>query len=85
MSFRLRLQPTEPGWVDMGLGVPIMDTTRIRSELGWEPRKTAVEAFAELFDGLREGADLDTPPLDPATSGPLRVREVLTGVGQTSR
>ena len=84
-SYHLRLQPTEPGWVDLGLGVPIMDTSRIRSELGWEPRHTAVEAFDELFDGLREGAGLDTPPLDPRTSGPLRAREVLTGVGSTSR
>jgi nucleoside-diphosphate-sugar epimerase len=84
-SYHARLQPTEPGWVDMGLGVPIMDTMRIRSELGWEPRRTAVEAFEELFDGLREGAGLDTPPLDPRVSGPLRVRELLTGVGSTSR
>ena len=84
-SFHLRLQPTEPGWLDMGLGVPIMDTSRIRTELGWEPKRTAVETFEELFDGLREGTGLDTPPLDPATSGPMRVREVLTGVGQTSR
>ncbi len=84
-SFHLRAQPTEPGWVDLGLGVPIMDTTRIRSELGWEPRKTATEAFAELFDGLRDGADLDTPPLARSTTGPARVREILTGVGSTSR
>ncbi|HEX2086943.1 MAG TPA: NAD-dependent epimerase/dehydratase family protein [Solirubrobacteraceae bacterium] len=84
-SYHLRLQPTEPGWLDMGLGVPIMDTTRIRTELGWEPRHTAVEAFEQLFDGLREGAGLDTPPLDPHTGGPLRVREVLSGVGSTSR
>jgi nucleoside-diphosphate-sugar epimerase len=84
-SYLARLQPTEPGWVDMGLGVPIMDTTRVRSELGWEPRHTAVEAFEELLEGMREGAGLDTPPLDPATSGPLRVREVVTGVGSTSR
>jgi UDP-glucose 4-epimerase len=84
-SFHARLQPTEPGWLDMGLGVPIMDTSRIRTELGWEPRRTAVEAFDELFDGLREGAGLETPPLDPRTGGPLRVRELLTGVGSTSR
>ncbi|HEV2062658.1 MAG TPA: NAD-dependent epimerase/dehydratase family protein [Solirubrobacteraceae bacterium] len=84
-SYHLRAQPTEPGWLDMGLGVPIMDTTRIRSELGWEPRVSAVDAFAELFDGIREGADLETPPLARATSGPARVREVLTGVGSTSR
>ena len=30
LSWRARLQPTEPGWVDMGLGVPVMDTTRAR-------------------------------------------------------
>ena len=84
-SYHLRLQPTEPGWVDMGLGVPIMDTTRIRSELGWEAKWSSVAAFEELFDGLREGAGLDTPPLDPRVSGPLRVREILTGVGSTSR
>jgi hypothetical protein len=62
-----------------------MDTRRARRELGWEPRRTAVEAFEELFDGIRDGAGLNTPPLDPATSGPLRVRELLTGIGHTSR
>ena len=84
-SFHLRAQPSEPGWLDMGLGVPIMDTTRIRTELGWEPRVSAVDAFAELFDGIHDGADLDTPPLARSTSGPARVREVVTGVGSTSR
>ncbi|HEV2999262.1 MAG TPA: NAD-dependent epimerase/dehydratase family protein [Solirubrobacteraceae bacterium] len=84
-SYRLRLQPTEPGWVDMGLGVPIMDTTRIRSELGWEARWSSVAAFEELIDGMRQGAGLETPPLDPRTSGPLRAREFGTGVGSTSR
>ena len=84
-SFRLRLQPSEPGWLDMALGVPIMDASKVQRELGWEPRRTSVEAFEELFDGIREGAGLDTPPLAPGTSGPLRIREVLTGVGQTSK
>jgi UDP-glucose 4-epimerase len=84
-SFHLRAQPTEPGWLDMGLGVPIMDTTRVRTELGWEPRVSAVDAFLELFEGIREGGELDTPPLARATSGPARVREVLSGVGSTSR
>ena len=85
LSYRLRLQPSEPGWVDMALAVPLMDTGRLERELGWEPRRTSVEAFEELFDGIHDGAGLETPPLDPATSGPMRIREVLTGVGQTSR
>lgn len=84
-SFKLRLQPTEPGWVDMALGVPLMDTGRAQRELGWEPKRTSLEAFGELFDGLHANAGLATPPLDPRTGGPLRIREVLTGVGQTSK
>ena len=84
-AFKLRLQPSEPGWVDMGLQVPLMDSSRAQRELGWEPRRTADEAFGELFDGLREGGDLDTPPLAAHTSGPARIREVVTGVGSTSR
>ncbi len=85
LSWRARLQPTPPGWVDLGLGVPIMDTTRARTELGWSPARTADSAFLELFDGMREQAQLDTPPLRRATSGPLRVRELLTGIGRTSK
>ena len=85
LTFKLRLQPTEPGWLDMGLGVPLMDTGRAQRELGWEPKRTSVEAFEELFDGIRENAGLETPPLDPSVSGPLRIREVLTGIGQTSK
>jgi UDP-glucose 4-epimerase len=81
-AFRLHLQPSEPGWLDMGLAVPLMDTGRARAELGWEPRHSAVAAIAELLGGMADGAGAKTPPLDPATSGPLRVRELLTGVGR---
>jgi hypothetical protein len=69
----------------MGLAVPVMDTTRARTELGWEPHRSSGEALLDLLEGMRSGAGVATPPLDPATSGPARVREVLTGVGQTSK
>jgi UDP-glucose 4-epimerase len=81
LSYRLHLQPSEPGWLDMGLAVPLMDTTRARSELGWEPRRGADDALRELLAGMRDRAGIDTPPLAPGTSGPLRVRELLTGIG----
>jgi UDP-glucose 4-epimerase len=80
-SFALRLQPSEPGWLDMALEVPLMDTTRARRELGWAPTRSATEALTELLAGLREGSDLDTPPLARETTGPARVRELLTGLG----
>jgi nucleoside-diphosphate-sugar epimerase len=82
LSYRLHLQPAEPGWLDMGLAVPLMDASRARAELGWEPRRGAGEALLGLLAGLREGDGIDTPPLAPSTGGPLRVRELLTGVGR---
>jgi UDP-glucose 4-epimerase len=80
-SWRLHLQPAPPGWIDLALAVPLMDVTRAREELGWEPRFTAVEALLDLIQGLHAGADFPTPPLAGSTSGPLRVRELRTGVG----
>jgi UDP-glucose 4-epimerase len=81
LSYRLRLQPSEPGWVDMGMGVPVMDVSRARAELGWSPQHSASDALLELIEGIREGAGLDTPPLEPGGAGPLRTREFASGVG----
>ena len=82
LSWRLRLQPVPPGWLDLALNVPLMDTTRAREELGWTPQRGAGEALLTLLEGLRTGAGLDTPVLSPKTSGAVRVREIKTGVGQ---
>lgn len=82
VTWRLHLQPTPPGWVDLALGVPLMDSGRARAELGWEPRTTATAALSELLKGMREGAGLKTPPLDPNTGWPLRLRELRGGVGE---
>ncbi|HET9443174.1 MAG TPA: NAD-dependent epimerase/dehydratase family protein, partial [Acidimicrobiales bacterium] len=62
-SWRLRLQPTPPGWLDLAFAVPVMATTRARTELGWAPTKGADEALRELLDGMAHGAGLPTPPL----------------------
>lgn len=80
-AFHARLQPSEPGWLDLGLEVPLMDTTRARQLLGWEPRHSSTQALNELIEGIRRAAGDDTPPLAPSTSGPLRVREWLSGLG----
>jgi UDP-glucose 4-epimerase len=80
-AYALRLQPSEPGWLDMALAVPLMDSSRARRELGWTPRHSARAALTELLAGMRDGSDLDTPPLAREVSGPGRLRELLTGVG----
>src|SRR5215211_7037249 len=81
LSWRLRLQPVPPGWLDLSRSVPIMDTTRARTELGWTPRYSADEALLDVLEGLRTGEGFGTPPLSPRTGGPFRIREILTGVG----
>ena len=81
ISWRLRLQPTPPGWLDMALGCPIMDTSRAREELGWRPAHDALEAITEVLEGISEGSGMQTPPLDPETGGPARSHEIATGVG----
>ena len=82
VTFALRLQPSEPGWVEMALGVPLMSTDRARAELGWSPQRSSLQAISELVAGMRDGAQDQTAPLARATSGPARVRELLTGFGK---
>jgi UDP-glucose 4-epimerase len=82
LTWRAHLQPTPPGWLDMGLGVPTMDITRAREQLGWAPSHGADEALLELLDGLRESEGAGTPPLDERAGGRFRVGELLSGVGR---
>ena len=63
LSWRGRLQASEPGWLDLALGVPVMDTSRAREELGWTPRVSALDALAELLQGIPGRASGDTPAL----------------------
>jgi UDP-glucose 4-epimerase len=67
-TWKLRLQPTPPGWFDMALAVPIMATERARSELGWTPRHTSADALLELIDGIHRRDGAPTPPLQPAAA-----------------
>jgi UDP-glucose 4-epimerase len=82
LSWRLHLQPADAGWIDLARGVPLMDVSRAREELGWSPTHGSLDALAELLNGLRDSAGLQTPPLDPRAGGPGRIGEFGTGIGQ---
>lgn len=84
-SYRLRLQPSEPGWFDLAVNVPLLATGRAERELGWRPRRSALDALLELIYGLRDRAGADTPPLAPNAGGPLHSEELLSGVGARER
>ncbi len=79
LTWRLRLQPVDAGWVRLGLKAPLMSCDRIKAELGWHPRVDAVQALRELVAGMADRAHTDSPPLsgDPALPG--RLGGVLRG------
>lgn len=62
-TWRLHLQPTDRGWLELALRSPLMSTERARRELGWNPRHSATETLADVLDGLAEKQGGDTAAL----------------------
>jgi nucleoside-diphosphate-sugar epimerase len=73
LTWRLHLQPTEPGWLDLAMLSPLMDCARAGTELGWRPRHDAVHAVRELLAGISAHAGGGTPVLAPLPSLPRRL------------
>ena len=63
LGWGLRLVPASPQLFDAVLRLPLMDTTRARTELGWTPRHSSRNAISEFLRGLQAGGGMDTPPL----------------------
>lgn len=63
LTWRARIQPTDSGWVEMAAGAPIMDTSRARLILGWEPKVSSVDAVKELLAGLGTGEGVSPSPV----------------------
>lgn len=60
-----RVVPVGPGWLDMALAAPLLDTSRAERELDWRPRWSAADAVRDLVDGIAAGAGTASPPLRP--------------------
>lgn len=63
LTWAAGLQRTDPGWIDMAAGAPLMDTSRAREVLGWQPTRSSLRAFQDVLDGLSERAGLPASPL----------------------
>jgi UDP-glucose 4-epimerase len=85
LSWWLRLQPIDAGWISLALKAPLMWCARAQEELGWQPQRDAVATLRELIDGMAHRADAAGPPLagDPDLSGRLGgiLRGRLPGTG----
>ena len=80
VTWRARLQPTSPDWLDLALGAPLLDCTRAREELGWSPQWDGLETIRALLLGLADRAGGPTPPLRTGD----RWAEIRAGVGGKS-
>ena len=63
IAYDLRLIPTDPGWLDMAMGAPLMSTGRARSLLGWEPQHSAADTLEDLLHGLASMDGLASPAM----------------------
>lgn len=80
-AWHARLVPADPKLLDLVLGLPLLDTARAHSELGWKPRWSGTKALREMVEGLASGAGGPTPPLAP-DSPEGRRHEIATGIGK---
>jgi len=66
-AFLARVLQIEPGWLDLGLGVPPLDTSRARIELDWRARHTGGDLLREFVAALGRGEGGSGPLLHPGT------------------
>ncbi|RJK97729.1 NAD-dependent epimerase/dehydratase family protein [Vallicoccus soli] len=64
-AWQARLQPLDPGWIDLAFAVPLLEAARAREVLGWEPATDARSALAEAVAAMGAGAGTTSPVLRP--------------------
>lgn len=65
LAWHGRVLQLDPGWIDLAFSVPLLDTTRARTELGWTPTRTGPQVLEEVVTGMTEAASARTPVLRP--------------------
>ena len=64
-GWHARAVPVGPGWLDMALAAPLLDTSRAERELDWRPTRSGIDTVRELVAGIASGAGTASPPLRP--------------------
>jgi UDP-glucose 4-epimerase len=80
-AWHAHLAPADPKLLDLVLGLPLLNTRRAQTELGWKPRWSGTKALREMVEGLEDGAGGPTAPLAPDSAGGRR-HELATGIGE---
>ncbi|CAM3796447.1 NAD-dependent epimerase/dehydratase family protein [Occultella aeris] len=72
-GWRARMIAADAGWLDMAMGAPVMDTSRIRG-LGWTEQHSAEDTLREVLVGMRGARGMPSPslrPYDTRFGGPI--------------
>lgn len=80
VAWRARMAPLDPGWLDLAYAVPLMDTTRAREELDWQPRLDGAAALADLLAGMRRDSGTASPALRRRAVGRETLRALRRGL-----
>ncbi len=64
-AWHARLVPVSPGWLDLAMQIPVLDTSRARRVLKWAPTMPGARALREIVDGIAEGDGGGSPVLRP--------------------
>lgn len=79
LAWRARVQPVDPGWLDLAYAVPTLDAGRAHRELGWVPSVDAHSALAEAVAGMADAAGTASPALRRRSVGRQLVQLVRQG------
>ena len=79
LAWHGRLLQLDPGWIDLAFSVPLLDTTRARTELGWTPTVAGPDVIEEVVSGMTDAASARTPVLRPRSIADQVVRAVREG------
>ena len=79
LAWRARLQPLDPGWLDLAFAAPLLDTARARRELGWSPSVPADVALGQAIAGMADAAAAPSPALRPRSIADELVALVTRG------
>lgn len=77
LGWRVRLQPLDPGWIDLAFSVPLLNTSRARTELDWTPAIDSRQALQMTIQAMAHGRSANSPVLR-ARSGVDQLRRLLT-------
>lgn len=78
-AWHARLLQLDPGWIDLAYGVPLLDSSRARTELGWQPTTRATAVLTEVVEAMAATRHGDTPVLRARTVAGGLLRSLRKG------